>query len=758
MPSPPIALVPRIALALLLAASLATGCERAAEEAPIPRQTVEAPSQDAAFDVVIVGGGLAGLGAANELLGKRVLLLERSARLGGRVDTREEDGVRYELGALFAYDPSWLPRGSEPSPIIRSESRVGFSSGGVTRFSESAEALVNELEGRSTGAMRFTREWPARRAFFGVIHPGRLEEYVADRQYDWRITFALDRRARGNGELVESLARASSAEVELEAEVSRVEERGDLVEITYSKGGETREVTAKAAIVATPADVATRLLGPLAEGHPVSRVRYGAGVVVVLGIAPDTLELFSYVVSEDAGVGAVLSHRDGDVRILTSYFAREDAEAVRGLDDEALVRHTVERIGALGVGSLDVGQVRLADVRRWETLGTIIAPEPYESWKPSHFRIAPRIFLAGDYTRWDERKMPYGMGAAVESGRRAGREARTLLASSGMRDGDGAVVPVAAKETVLHARLGLPVPKAGRFPPLTTCDVFELRDEAPRFLGRLEEGSIAPYGLLLLAGRDESIENYLRESATGDLWEYSPGYGATSADSALVLEGLLEAGTDDAVLVRSLDLLRERYFDAKTGGFRTVSRGRAAYWDGASADTTALIAHLMQRVAPDRYASVLSAAAEFLLSSQREDGLFDARWFPSQVSTASYAVRFLARRPDPEGRYRSAIERATKAMVDLQREDGSVAGSVTETAFTAMTLAVTQNHPDALASARAFLEGVLERGVPAGEGYLFYWFEMQDGTRAFFDCRDRGRLAEALARAALREPPPPPPL
>lgn len=61
-----------------------------------------------AKSVVVIGGGIAGLGAANELLqhGCTVSVLEAKDRFGGRIHTIREGGLPVELGAEFVHGKS----------------------------------------------------------------------------------------------------------------------------------------------------------------------------------------------------------------------------------------------------------------------------------------------------------------------------------------------------------------------------------------------------------------------------------------------------------------------------------------------------------------------------------------------------------------------------------------------------------------------------------------------------------------------------
>jgi len=63
----------------------------------------KAAADPALFDLLVLGSGIAGLAAARlaEDDGKRVLLIDKGRRLGGRVSTRRQDGFVFNHGAQF---------------------------------------------------------------------------------------------------------------------------------------------------------------------------------------------------------------------------------------------------------------------------------------------------------------------------------------------------------------------------------------------------------------------------------------------------------------------------------------------------------------------------------------------------------------------------------------------------------------------------------------------------------------------------------
>ena len=80
------------------------------------------------YDVIIIGGGLAGLSASKILNSEAVLLLEKSNVVGGRVKTvNYQNKYYYDLGAVFQLDSSYrITKKNQPETITENDS-IAFS-------------------------------------------------------------------------------------------------------------------------------------------------------------------------------------------------------------------------------------------------------------------------------------------------------------------------------------------------------------------------------------------------------------------------------------------------------------------------------------------------------------------------------------------------------------------------------------------------------------------------------------------------------
>ena len=699
------------------------------------------------FEVVVVGAGLAGLAAAGELgRRRRVLVLEAGTRAGGKVETiRRDDGV-HERGALFAFDPAWIPFPVDAGELELEDRPIGLSLDGRLIRGDTVAACLGAtgadiLESLSVrcylgspspqAPMIGAALSRALNAFFRVIHPGDLAEYVPARRRDALVRHDAAHFRHGNGALVQAFLDHFGAEVRTGRRVTRLSVETDGVTVGWRGAHGDEQAQAERVVVATPAREALELLGGL-DG-PATRflrsVRYGRGIAVVLGLADAELEPLSYVVSADGTVNTFVFHhaaRTPGLTVLTAYIVAERAAAVWEHGDHEIAALVREQLNALGIGAVPAAKVRWSDVRRWPEVGPIVSQAAYGDFSPACLHPAPRIVLAGDYTWWDGAQMPYGMQAAILSGRRA---------AALVGEGAGA----------------LPTP-GSRLAPLAVSLVTRLTDAGPLVKDSVRDGTIAFYGLLLTAAPDPGIEQYLLGEAEDGLWAYQQGYGVTALDSALVMEGLLASGRHAALLETSAARLVDEFFDADDGGFRTLphgSHGRAPYWEGTDCPATAFCAWLLSRIAPARYAAECAAAAAYLRRRQSLSGEWPGKWFPSRTIPAFYAVRLLATSGAESA---AACRRAGLWLRSRQDEDGSWTGAVIETSAALLALAALGGHDEVVARGRQWLARRRGGAGWPGEPILHYWFE-EAGARTYYHTADAGRITSAWATRALREAP-----
>jgi protoporphyrinogen oxidase len=365
------------------------------------------------FEVVIVGGGVAGLSTARSLGVGRVLVLEQAASLGGRVLTLERSWGAIDLGACFAFRPGLLPAGAAP-PGERCEERgpIGALLGDELLFDGTARGLLE----RASPADRPALE----QALFHQIHPGRMRDYSEARRADALVDWYPDHWRAGNGALVRGYAAGLAAEVWLGARVEALDERPSEVRVTLERNGALTELSARAVVVATPATVARRLVRASEPGcrEFLESVRYGRYTVVAFELEAATLEPdFRFIMTPGRDVTLVMQQASADrrKRALLCYY--DDAAAARtdALSDAALVDATRRELLPLAQTGLRLEGAR-ATVQRWELSGTILDERRLALYRPEHARATPRIFLSGDYVS-ETPGWGYGMDDAVASGK-----------------------------------------------------------------------------------------------------------------------------------------------------------------------------------------------------------------------------------------------------------------------------------------------------------------------------------------------------
>src|SRR5262245_56392941 len=157
------------------------------------------PQPDTDFDVVIVGGGAAGIGAARRLAasGRSTLLLEAGTRLGGRGWTHEVAGLELDLGCGWLHSAeknawagiakvSGTPLHQGPAAWGTQFRDLGFSATERTEARQAFDAWTQRLatvqgaSDRASDALDPASPWNDYiQAVVGFISGGRLDQMSA---------------------------------------------------------------------------------------------------------------------------------------------------------------------------------------------------------------------------------------------------------------------------------------------------------------------------------------------------------------------------------------------------------------------------------------------------------------------------------------------------------------------------------------------------------------------------------------------------
>ncbi|MFR9731768.1 flavin monoamine oxidase family protein [Saccharopolyspora sp. MS10] len=442
-----------------------------------------ADTADERTDVVIVGGGIAGLITARELgrTGLRVVLLEARDRLGGRVWTDHRFGRDLELGGTWVH---WLqphvwaeitryglevtrgPRPEEAYWLAGGELRTGTLDEFMTLIDPGMRALLAEtmtriprpddplagdglaeidhlsVRDRLDALGLSVEEYQANEAawvghFNAPTEDGAYASalrWTAATAGSWHLMHeasAVFRLTRGTRALVEAIAAETTAELRTGTEVTGVEHDGGGAVVTTADG---HRIAARRAVLTLPQN----LLGSLPVEPPLCAAKRAA---TEEGTASKGIKLWIRVRGPIRPFFAYSSAAHPLSVVRTEYLGEQDAVLVAfgadarriAADDLHAVRAAL-RVWRDDLEVLDVtGHDWMADPRSRETW-LIQRPNQLTRYLREQQRAEGALHVAGgDYANvWGG-----FIDGAVESGLRAARQVAAELAASCTTDTGG---------------------------------------------------------------------------------------------------------------------------------------------------------------------------------------------------------------------------------------------------------------------------------------------------------------------------------
>ncbi len=396
------------------------------------------------YDVVIVGAGASGLAAAYNLNDKKVLILEKQNRIGGRVNTQKFQDIVYELGAYSAYPESSVPFEYKPSRLITGLDSLNIYLNQkvykcmvplecMYKVGFSVSEINNLQEYDSKNGIDFSEfsSWKVEvmNSFFNIVQSGDIRQYNPKRQRDAFKTWTTDHYANGNSELIYEMRAQITGKVKLGAEVKKVSDKGTFVEVQYQKDGEDFTVTAKSALITTPAPITKYLIDNLNPSvySMLDNIKFNSHSVYIVVTKNDKFPNFNYTLTPEFYSSTIIKSKTTNPNLKVYYFHFADKKAAQfeQFSETRKAKEIRTIMDKLWGSRFDESIIAHEDYKFWKMAATVVDNGYYERMGRSIFNPSKRIFLAGDYL--DLYGFPLGIHAALKSGQLGGNEILKFL-------------------------------------------------------------------------------------------------------------------------------------------------------------------------------------------------------------------------------------------------------------------------------------------------------------------------------------------